>query len=483
MKKITISLTLLLVFGAVSQVVGQINWSDQVVVNENTDLGFSRPKIVLSSEGTPVVMWSRVGNREVFISRMESDSFLEALQVSPKDMRFFTQDWAGPEMASVGNKIAIVYKSVPESSGYIYMVVSNNGGRTFSDTIRVSDTTLSRFPSVALDYQGNPHIAYMKFEEGYHNPKYVVVNSLDGGKTFSEEVLATESAPGEVCDCCPANIISSHNRLYLLFRNNDNNVRDIWIASSKDGGDSFDVCRDVDITDWNINVCPSSGPIGVIDEDSVVFTWMSGHTGKSRIRIGSVGQDVSTTYKNEELTESMFSASNQNFPKIDGKWETWGVTWQQSESGKNFILFRSTVNGYESLTGGKVDTVNQNIGGRPINPSMVYSNGGFHLTWQDNTTKKIYYRYGEVSSILSSDKLDFRINGYPNPTPSGIRLELPSSVKGSIKLYDNLGRQIQEFETEGAKTSQLPLPDTKGVYYVKWKSKIGESAVLKVLKY
>ena len=56
--------------------------------------------------------------------------------------------------------------------------------------------------------------------------------------------------------------------MYIAFRNNDNNLRDIWLTRSTDGGDSFSSAFDVDETDWIVSACPSNGPhFAIVDDE------------------------------------------------------------------------------------------------------------------------------------------------------------------------------------------------------------------------
>ena len=60
----------------------------------------------------------------------------------------------------------------------------------------------------------------------------------------------------------------------LFFRNNDNNLRDIWVSRSSNSGLDFTEATDVDDTDWVINACPISGPqMAQLAGDSLITAW------------------------------------------------------------------------------------------------------------------------------------------------------------------------------------------------------------------
>ncbi|MBA2583291.1 MAG: hypothetical protein H0V01_07895, partial [Bacteroidetes bacterium] len=64
MKKFYI-LFLLLPFQVFSQI--SLNWTDTLVVNRFTPNAFTRPKIALTKNNVPVVMWGRKPNQRVFV--------------------------------------------------------------------------------------------------------------------------------------------------------------------------------------------------------------------------------------------------------------------------------------------------------------------------------------------------------------------------------------------------------------------------------
>ena len=112
---------------------------------------------------------------------------------------------------------------------------SFDGGLTFSDTIRVSDNSNTHkfaMPNLTVREDGNPVISYMECLRGWTHWKQMVKTSFNFGTTFSAATDVSALAPGEPCDCCQSTLVSSGNSVFLLFRNNDVNVRNSYIAKS-----------------------------------------------------------------------------------------------------------------------------------------------------------------------------------------------------------------------------------------------------------
>lgn len=483
MKTHTLLLTCLISQTCLSQYT--LQWSDTSLVNSNQDFGNTRPKITVVDDDIPIVMWGRSNNKEVYVSRHSGGTFGSPLKVTPNGMNTFVQSWAGPDMASSGDTVFVVFKSQPEAQGYVYSVRSTDGGTTFGDTVRVAQQNWSRFPAISVRPGGHPVVTYMQFDSNFTEPHYVVCSSNNAGQSYSQPVSGT-SAPGEACDCCPGHVVGTSAETILLFRNNDNNIRDIWATVSTDSGQSFSTEADIDNNSWLINACPSTGPDAVVVGDSLVAVWMSAASGFSRANIGV--RDLATLSNgwNSEITPG--SSTNQNFPKIAGNRDTIGMIWQDYVLGTSSILFTWSVTGASGLVANIPDTVNVTPTGFRSNPDVAYHNGVFHMTWQDNSADIVVYRTATIGlpdSTVSANTIyrgirPKKLNVYPNPSNGFVWVEHNSEeriVPENVLLYNSTGKIVEapvtEFQTRlQVEVGHLP----KGLYIIalsfgnKWKT-------------
>ncbi len=194
MKKIFLILFFLPSIGN-SQV--ELDWSEQFTINDNSEIGYTRPKVVYTANNIPVVMWSKKTNQEVYVSRWNGSEFGAPLKVTPEGMKVFAQDWAAPDMAAYGNKVVVTFAAVPEETGLIYTVTSTDGGATFSDTVRVSNNPVTRFPAVTVAPDWSVYVAFMEFEPGYLEPHYTVASSVDGLQPYIQKLLRQRGLPLE----------------------------------------------------------------------------------------------------------------------------------------------------------------------------------------------------------------------------------------------------------------------------------------------
>ena len=432
-------------------------WGETKIVNDALAFGYSRPKIGLTDDGTPVVMWGKSNSTDIFVSRMENGVASEPIQVNPPNVHAFYQSWAGPSMAVKGQKVMITFKSQPDEEGHIYLVQSNDGGKTFGDTVRVITDNWSRFPEVAIDESGNPVINYMKFEEHWMDPQYSVLVSDDGGLSFSEPVAVRGTTEGESCDCCPGHVAVEGDGIYAIYRNNDANIRDMFLGYSFDGGASFDAVR-IDLNDWEIPGCPSTGGGAAFTTESMYATWMSGASGVARVNIARIDKSNPENFVSVELSPGY--EFNENFPKIAGDDSMMGIVYQDASSGGWDLMFKWAADfDITDLSNLNEKVINEQTIGSQMNVDVLFANGTFHFVWQDQKEKAIMYRAASVHPDGVQEHAADEIVLFPNPVEERLRIVGVQS-QDQIGIYDVKGRCLLQGIGSDVDVSTLPT----GVY-------------------
>jgi hypothetical protein len=99
--------------------------------------------------------------------------------------------------------------------------------------------------------------------------------SADGGATWSKNLLVYKSPDGSVCECChPSVSIDSRGRIYVQWRNSLGGARDIYVASSTDGGKTFGKASKVGSGTWPLDACPmDGGAIATAPGGKLVSAW------------------------------------------------------------------------------------------------------------------------------------------------------------------------------------------------------------------
>ena len=457
--------SLLLLAAACQSMAQTITWGSPVTVSSGATSNL-HPRIALNRSGNPLVLWGQSDTRANF-SRWSGSSFTTPVALNPS-FTVFAQSWAGPDLASFGDTVYATMKKNPETSdtNHCFLVHSYDGGATFSAPVRVDniDTSLSRFPVVTTTSTGGPLVAFMKFNTMFNDAKYVVSRSADYGNTFSADALASGTA-GDVCDCCPAAIVTSGSKAAVLFRNNLSNIRDIWSGVSTDGGATFPANAAVDSTNWMITSCPSTGPDAFTIADSLYTVFASSGSGTYRVYLNrsSLSGTVSAT---KLITGAVTGLSSQNYPRIANAGSAATAVWKQVSGGVNMICMAFTGNISNGFSG--FDTLA--MGSGMMNADVAMTPGAIHIVYEDDNTGKLMYVKGtytipstSVVAAVSKERIDI----YPNPASDNFSVNVARiGVIASSFLTDATGKRINIKYTIKNDIATFPLTGiAKGNYY------------------
>jgi len=456
--------------------VASIAWEAPVACNAASE-GALRPRIAMNGNGDPVVIWGDNSPMANHVSVGTGGVFSAPVQVSQGFMPS-VDDWMGSSIAAWGNTLWVVMKAMPEESEPLYVRRSDDGGFTWGDTLRVEpfDGLISRFPSIALAGPDAPLVQYMQFDNGWSGARQVVAHMMGGA--FMDPVQVSEPfAPGEVCDCCPNQIVSDGDRAVALYRNAGPNIRVMWGAASVDGGMSFPVGAEIDTTGWVLNACPSSGPDGYLDGDSIRYVFMSGANSGTKIYIGSALASDLTLGRQLKVHGGQTVSVQQNFPRIAGSGDTVGVVWQQSVGPSQEILFSWSVSGPDGL--GIPDTVNVTLSGAQQTPDIAYADGAFHIVWSEPGTGQVRYRKASLlgpSGIAEGQGPP--VTCWPNPVNDVLHLEGTQWKQAAI-----IDAQGKLFATVPVKAGRIDMSTVApGSYAIYLTGIAGAEAVVRVQK-
>ena len=459
--------------------VGQTLFSQSGVVWTQTkqvassQFGNMHPRVVTDGAGEPMIIWGNGDAKQVYFSRRSGASFTTPLLLNPASIPVFAASWAGPDLAAHGDTVYVVYKETPEDASGIYVVHSFDGGLNFSDPERVDAIadSISRFPAIAADANGNPLVAFMKFNPGWGNSRYVLAKSSDYGVTFDKDVMGSGFSGGTACDCCPATVTTSGNTVALLYRDNLNNLRTNWAGISSDGGFSFSNGMEVDDTNWMVNACPASSPDGVIIGDHLYSVFMSAAVGKTlcyRSRSSISNLQMETT---EPLTGTISGLNLQNYPRIAAAGNAAAIVWQQTVNGAAQLAVQFTNNLASGFPSGYDVLVANNV----TNADVAFSTGQkIYVVWEDAGSGTVNFKSGTytLSGAHELSTPDQSVQIYPNPTQqSRLHLQFETSNQSSV-AYEILSAQGQKLHSgrgqavDGGMDANIPnLP--QGLYFIR----------------
>ncbi len=404
-----------------------ITWGMGMNVNTSAT-GNLRPRITTDGAGNPVIIWGKSSDESCYISLWNGTAFTTPMKVNPTSMTIAAMNWEGPEIASKGDTVYVVMKETPEGdlTSKSYITRSVDGGMSFSAPVMLDNfpDSLSRFPTVTVDANGNPIVGYMKFNSTFGDARWVVAKSTNLGNTFSTDVKASGySAMGaSVCDCCPGGLTCTGNNIAMMYRDNNSNIRDTWAGISTDGGSTFPSGMALDMENWMLMMCPSSGPDGVFIGDTLYSTYMNGAGGTNKVYFSKASVSAMTNTAGTPITGTIAGLTQQNYPRIANSDNAVAVVWKQIVNGESQLLLRFS----ENITNGLsavLDTVDvSNI----TNTDVALANGKIYIVWEDDGSGTVKFRSGTyaVPNSISVVNENEALTVYPNPAGDYINLDI-----------------------------------------------------------
>ena len=475
--KSTLIATLMLI-SFTSWTQSQISWSLNLDLAPSSS-GSNHPHVVLDGSGNPLVVWNHASR--CMFSRWNGTAFTTPVLLNPANLNVAGADWMGPDIASHGDTVYVVFKEIPESSSdsHIYCVHSYDGGANFSTPVRVDyiADSLSRFPTVTTDDQGNPIVGFMKFDNSFGESRWAVCRSNDLGNTFLTDVKASawSDSKAEICDCCPGTLTCSGGHVAMIYRDNNDNIRDTWAGISTDTGNTFSTGIGIDQQNWFLSACPANGPDGIIVGDTLYGTFMNGASGKNLVYYSKSSITDLSGASAMPLTGTISGLSQQNYPRMDSDGKAMAIAWQQVVSGKRQGILRFT-NDISSGLPSELDTITLDY---LSNCDVAVGNGHVHVVWQNTNTGSIKYRKGDFSPLSSTkdNNADLHLSVYPNPS-SGIFYVDSDMDINRITIFNLFGQVIQTLGPQ-TKSSSFTLRKS-GLYLVQVETSAG-TAIRKIV--
>ena len=170
----------------------------------------------------------------------------------------------GPRVAASERAICVTViggKKGKGRDGDLLAMGSVDGGKTWTGPMQVNDAADSAregLHAMSVGPKGEMCCVWLDLRNG--NTEVMASSSVDGGSTWSKNVLVYKSPDGSVCECChPSVTIDSQGRILVQWRNSVDGARDIYVSSSTDGGKTFGKASKIGTGSWPLDACPMDG--------------------------------------------------------------------------------------------------------------------------------------------------------------------------------------------------------------------------------
>lgn len=373
--------------------------------------GSTRPRIALVNDTVPLVTWAKSGsgNGIVYCAKWNGSAFGTAIQVSPSGLNVYCSAEEGGDIAARGDTAYIVFFT---TNSLCYCVHSYDGGNTWSDTVRIDhqDMDHAYTPDVQMDAAGNPVVVFETSDMNMANTRQMVSRSTDGGNSFAQETDAHLGVTGIPCECCPPALLINDSMQYVIYRNNDNNRRNIVMTISSDSGATFPIVCETDQTNWTLSACPTTGAEAAFYRDSVLMIWKSANKiwfGCGHAQTGAEGSDA--------LLEPALTASViQKHPVVCTAGDTVVYLWDDRRTANYDAYIAIRGNGALPITTPFIlnDTAGTAENGIQQTPHAIIEGDRIHIVYQDAVSGRVLYRAASIGGPVGIGEV---MNGAPSP--------------------------------------------------------------------
>ncbi len=278
----------------------------------------------------------------------------------------------------------------------------------------------------------------MKLDKGYINPRYVVARSKDLGESFFGETVVSGFSGGKASDCCPATVVESGNATVILYRDNLNNVRNIWAGISSNAGVSFQRGLQVDQTNWTKKSCPPNAPDGVIAGDTLYTVFMSGAGDSSLVYLSKASvSGLSAAVK--PVTGNFAGLGSQNFPRIACSGDASALAWEQSVGSATQVCLLFT----NEITNGFPATIDTIANGQFENLDVALGAGHIYIVYQDDSSGNVMCRIGRYNETIVNKLLAENTTMGLSPAGNGKYFTVSIPNISSCLMSDLQGKEYE----------------------------------------
>ncbi|MCK4444571.1 MAG: hypothetical protein KAW09_08505, partial [Thermoplasmata archaeon] len=240
------------------------------------------PSVEVARNGTVFVVWHDHGSNSIRLSRsLDGGAIFEPSVLVNDPIGSPALTVPSLTVDAQGN-IFVSWSGNRDGFYHVYLSKSTDGGLSFDPDLQVDDASDGgRSGSwIRTDSAGNIYAVWMD-SRNVSNGIYFA-KSTDGGSTFEKNVRVDNIGTGAVIASDPSLGVDSVGNVYVTWDDNrNNNQRDIFFASSLDGGLSFG--SDIRVDDTGSTVSGQWSPsIAIFENNStshVFITWFDKRNG------------------------------------------------------------------------------------------------------------------------------------------------------------------------------------------------------------
>ena len=343
------------------------------------------------------------GNKNIMYSRSEDsgESFSIPVQINYLDNNIVAFGQSGPKVKIYENKVYITYTD--DRNGYtsVFTNVSYDLGLTWNEEVLITDTDyLNAYHDLEVHSDGSLHFIYYNYgaSNNLENVKYRYSESdiSEMSPSIPLGIVTTEMMP---CHCCQPDLeIDQNGDIYVIYRNNIQNIRDTYLAVKRYSDNTFSEYYQVSDTQDYIGFCPSSGPSLDINNEEIAISYTSYNDENAYISLSTLDDLDFSDYSSLNPSSITF----QNYPYILLDDNNIHAVWVEQDDWDIYYGMRDVESGIMM----DIQKINDDDSNSTQREPIIYKeNDVLYSFWSDNRNGnyEIYFSRGLNESILPGD--------------------------------------------------------------------------------
>lgn len=263
-------------------------------------------------------MYEQSGKARVGFSMSHDggDTFMPMIPVSPEGAPVTYHGESSPRFNSSNTALYASWLQ-PSADGNADLMIARSlsWGENFEKPVQVTDKnhhSYAGFASLAILPNEDVIAVWLDSRDEKPNSQtfsIYVAKSTDKGATFGRNVRVA----GNACPCCrPSITADSKGNILVAWRKVfSGEIRDMVVATSRDGGSTFDEPVRVADDGWKINGCPDSGPSAAVLNGKLFLAWLTeGREQKPRIHLAFSDDQGHSFSKPEDISADILDPNH-----------------------------------------------------------------------------------------------------------------------------------------------------------------------------
>jgi len=366
------------------------------------DLHLSAPALAVQRDGKVALTWAAHSghDNDLFVAVAGGES--KPVRVNPAGMTLESLHQPPGIALGPADEMYLSWSSAkPVPPGGLFasdlrLSRSLDGGRTFDSPLRVNeDRPISHsFEGLAVASDGTVLVSWIDSRDGPNTAGTYLARVTDRGSRV-ERMLKLDD--GETCVCCRIDVAAgARETIAVAWRKVlPGSIRDMVLATSRDGGRSFSPAALVHADGWKIAACPHRGGSVALDgRGRVYLAWYTeGRDGQPRM-LFAVSPDGRRFGTPVRLNTTAGSIPDHVRLAADTQGRV-AIVWEEATAVRRRVLLRTSIDGGRTVTAPAV--LSQAI--KAYAPDVAATpGGGFVVAWHEE-------RFPSLTTIVQTIEL------------------------------------------------------------------------------